>query len=217
MELTKIELKARIQKRDLQIEKHKLASEKRQKEKERVKVYKIIIREEYHEKCSECNRQLKRALMTDKGVLGFDCYLRKIGLPSRKQNLNIKDLPDETFEGIAEDVIEQIKHIHPEKMVKIIIPNVNTKNLKYPVRFQSEIHLSYYQENYKGTGQGRWIYEGLIPSGIWSLGRKLKILPEVMDKVYASKSFNQYWRSQVKKVNENMSGISIEDLIKKIK
>ena len=211
------DLKARIKKHDLQMEKHKLASEKRQKEKQRVKVYKIVIKEEYHEKCSECNRQLKRALMTDKGVLGFDCYLKKIGLPSRKQNLNIKNLPDETFEGMAEDVIEQIKHIHPEKMVKIIIPNVNTKKLKYPVRFQSEIHLSYYQENYKGTGQGNWIHDYIFPSGIWRLGRKLKILPEVMDRVYTSKTFNQYWKSQVKKANENKNGTSIEDLIKKIK
>jgi DNA-binding transcriptional ArsR family regulator len=174
-------------------EKYKEARERYEKKleeprkKRKIKVKKIIKREDYWARCQICNRQLKKGLVTDQGTLGYRCYLTEIGIPPRGPRLRLKDLPDEAFEGVMEDIIKQVQKLDPLK--KIDIATDGTR-LKYPARFASHDHVEFYRENGTGWTGGRIMDKQLV------IARLLDIDYQIVQRAFRTKTFENYWRQQ---------------------
>lgn len=174
-----------------------------------IKVYKIIRKKDYHTTCSICNRKLKRALITEEGTMGYRCYLTQIGVPTRKKTVSLKDLPDNAFEGIAENIIKKIERIDPKKIANLTIPDVE---LKYPILYQSNIHFRYFPKN-QYTKNPRWKNRTLITQ-LWRLKKELGIPQDIMKEVLDTNTMNKWIHKQMKMANKNSQGLSKKEFLK---
>jgi len=179
-----------LQNKIIKLEEYKKEKVEKDKEliknKQNIKVNKIIIKKEYHAKCEICGRQLKKALETNIGVIGFDCYLQSIGIPTLSKQVDIKDLPPETFEGVAENLIKEIEKLDKDIFLKEFYGD------KYDI-IESSKRISPLIISVKEKARKDWKDIDLLRRGDITLARLLNIPTLVIDKAFASKTFNDYY------------------------
>ena len=180
----------------------------------KIKVIKIVSKKVYHEECSICNRKLKRALITDNGVMGFRCFLTEIGVPTKKKNvLNIDDLPEQVFEDIAEEYIKKLEEVDPEKFSDLVI-NPDIK-LEYPILYRSRIHFKYFPKDsmYHKMQIKNWIEVSLLGL-LYRLKDIINIPSSILNKIINTNIMNSWLKKQMEIANKNKNGLPKKEFIK---
>jgi len=190
------EILERVKKYQEQREKDKARSQKIIENKDKdLKATKIEHREEYFTECSTCNRKLKKAIHTNKGIMGYRCYLNAIGLPPLSNaQISFGDLPKSVFEEMSDSTIQAIKNIKKEDLLKMMedwVGKGKVDNIEYAKQVSPDCII--YKD--KGDFNKPHVME-LFRGGSSTLAKVLGMLPEVFNKITDTKDFNKWWREE---------------------
>jgi len=156
---------------------------------------------------------LKKGLETEEGIMGINCYCRRIGFPKIKStSISIRKLPVEFFEGIAEEFIKKLESCDMEQLIiKTLIPK--DCELKYPIRIQSFFHFQYYPET-DNEERGRWIRDGFV-CDIGKIARELGFGWDISSRLKETNTMNKYYHSQCEIFKNNSCGLQSEEFYQK--
>lgn len=167
-----------------------------------LKVSKLVRKENFCEQCGECSRSLKNYAVTNYGIFGLSCLLRKMGLPPIRNidTKGIEELPTEIYENYAESVIDQFKHPETWKAMEEYIRNYHTERnqeIKSIEQASEHTFLVILKDPRGGTYPELANFLTTHPYDPWGVQKILDIVYLIWKQVKDTKTLNKWWREQM--------------------
>lgn len=193
---------------DSKIQKHKESVQRSvEKDKQRkvdptLKMESIKNYLDYTCRCVICNRKIKKVVETNKGSMGYRCFLTQIGVPTDKQRLDLSDFPNEAFESVAESYCKQIEETDIEQLALLCIRfdlRIDPKDIHFdssrPIKYYAFLFFDYFLDQSYHIRNGGMRSCSFIP-GLDDLREIIPIPQELFKKMMKTKYMNLWISKQ---------------------